>query len=779
MRIPHWTVALCCLVFVTSAALPAAWAAAPVGLGAFSDAASVTVGGAAPVAVSVAVPVAVAAPVVETAAAPAAAPATPAPGAPAPAALATSKRVPLPWYATGTVDMTFQVSDIKGSPALANEYGMNDTGPRATVIVDMGNGEYVGSFEASGVLDMQPRTRNQGFLGDSYDVKASVNRVKYYKLSAYRTIINHNISDGKTTMTSAVGSTTILPSTSVTDAVTHFTFNRRRINTGVEGEFSWDTPFFVNVRYDQQKVDGILPKYYFSSNNGVFGTPVNFQVDVVSVQAGIRTKAVTALVDASLSNLSDSVNWLYGRSGTGFGGFPPSDYTYNYSKRPITPSSMGKYGASLAWRMPEWATTLQMRFSQSHLSTGDYDTHNKYGSSMYSKEQVYTDSYSGSIVNTYAAASLSTSPFKGFTSRVYVNYHNRDNQNSLDWQSGRDKVDDRQSDYNKLYNGFYSFSRITSGLELSYRITPDYKVSSGYEFYQMDRSRYTFGYVPYTIDNKVWGQVDSELTDWLAARLKYQFLDRNSAKNRYVAEGPVNDNQAYVDYMSPADSASKNQHMLKLSFDLSLFKDMGLTLEYALKQDNYTQKQPLGMDTALRHDFHADANYRIGPVTLGAYGGVEFSKYNANYRAYTNAATANPSLSPTDKAYNWDMKQQDTAYVFGASVEWDIKPKSLKLKLAYDAERADGRTDIGTQIPVNAVESINPVDRYQRDSLETRLTWTMTDTQSLGLGYRYEHLNYMDWAYEGLSATATAQSYYGVQRSFDIHTAFMTYQYTF
>lgn len=775
MRIPSWALALCCVVFVMAAALPAAWAAASSGMGAFSDTASVAVGASAPVGGSALAekeaPVAKAAPLVA-----ASTPAAVAPAAPAPD---TSKRVPLPWYVTGMAGLTFQASDIKGSQASANEYGMNDTGPRATVIVDMGNGEYVGSFEGSGVLDMQPRKRDQGFLGDSYDVKAAMSRVNYYKLSAYRNIINHNLSDGKTTMTSSVGSTTILPSTSSTDPITHFTFNRRRINTGVEGEFSWDSPFFVNVRYDQQKVDGILPKYYFASNNGVFGTPVNFQVDVVSVQAGIRTKAVTALVDASMSNLSDSVNWLYGRSGTG--GTPPATYAYNYSKRPITPSSMGKYGASLAWRLPEWATTLQMRISQSHLTTGDYDTNNKYGSSMFSQEQVYTDAYSGSIINTYAAASVSTSPFKGFTSRVYVNYHNRDNQSSLDWQTTPSNVDNRQSDYNKLYNGFYSFSRITSGLDLSYRITPDYKVSSGYEFYQMDRSRYTFGHVPYTIDNKVWGQVDAELTDWLATRLKYQFLDRNSAKDRYVADGPVTGNQAYVNYMSPADSASKNQHMLKLSFDLSLFKDMGLTLEYALKQDNYTQKQPLGMDSAIRHDFHADANYRIGPVTMGAYGGVEFSKYNANYRAYNynDAGTANPNLPPTDKAYNWDMKQQDTAYVFGASVEWDIKPKTLKLKLAYDAERADGRTDIGTQIPLNAVESINPVDRYQRDSLEARLTWAITETQSLGVGYRYEHLNYQDWAYEGLSASATDQSYYGVQRSFDIHTGFMTYQYTF
>lgn len=762
------SILLCSTLLCLTLLLPVPGIAAP-----FDDAASVSVGGEAAPLMQSAVPAGSSAPsvaLVDPAAASSVA-ATPAASTPAPAGTAAAKPAPkkreLPWYVTGKAELLFQLSSIRGSQASANEYGLRDTGPVATVIVDMGNDSYVASFEGQAALDLQPHSRDQGFLGDTYDLKAAFSKINYYKISAYRNTINHNISDGKTRM-SDVGGRILMPS-KPTDPVTNFTYNKRRINTGMEAEISWDSPFFVNMAYDQQKVDGLLPKYNYFSGTTIVPAPVSYQVDAVSLQAGVRTKAVTALFDASISNLTDSVNWLYGAGG-GYPGAPIS----NYQKRPLTPSTLGKYGASLAWRLPEWSTTLQMRFSQSYLTAGDYATNSKY--SAPAPGVPVSDLYSGNIVNTYGAASLTSSPIKGFTSRVYVNYHNRDNQNSLD-----DRNTLNASYRNQLYNGFYSFNKITSGLELSYRFSPDYKVTSGYEFYQMDRSRYTFGHVPYTIDNRVWGQLDAEVTDWLGARLKYQFLDRNSAKNRYAADVPLssNSNQAYVDYTSFADSASKTQNMLKLSLDFSLLDNLGLTLEYALKQDNYTRKQALGMDTAYRHDFLADANYSIGPVKLNAYGGVELSKYSAQYRKYTDVANANPGLAPTKEAYNWDMKQSDTSYVFGGSVTWDVVPKSLNLKVSYDAERADGRTDIGTQAPVSDVlGNVSPVDRYQRDSLEARLTHNMSDTQSLSVGYRYDYLKYTDWAYDGMVDT-DAQSYYGVARSYSIHTAFVSYQYTF
>lgn len=685
-------------------------------------------------------------------------------------------RAASPAWSAGSVGLRFNVGNISGSEAFANQYTYQSTGPMLRAVIDAGKGDVRGGFEAKGGLNAE-RNQPQGFRGDFWDVKGEVRKIRSYKLRAYSNQYGHNLSDGQNRMAHVGSSHVDLSNLPTSGPATNFTYNKRRTNLGIEGEVSWNTPFFASIRHDYQKVEGLVPAYNMVPyTKPLLVMPLGYQTNLTSAQAGYRDRRLTLVLDGSVSSLDNDYSWITAES-VAYGNGGSENFTYR--KKPISDSLQTKFGGALSWRLPEWATSLMVRASQSRL-TGDNESGRKYHAHDFQTE---TDDFDGRITNTYVNAALTTSPLKGFTGRIYYNYHDRDNDSSVKWGSASHD----ETDIAKLRNGMYSFTRQTLGLELSQRFLDDWKITAGYEWSSMERDgRYVFGKAPDTRDHRLWTQLNSEVTDWLGLRLRYQYLKRKSHGMGYAGFPSVpgwrDPAQAawYMDYMSPIDTAGKEQHQIKAGADFSLSDTVGLSLDHVFKLDDYSRDLPLGMNRAVRNELIADLSWTpVKPLRLGAYGGVEYSRYTADYRKYSNKANADPSLGVVGTAaYNWEMKQKDVAYMWGAYAEWEILSKELTFKLTYDGERADGRTDFNSQQNLAGLDRVSPVDDYTRNTLEARLTWNYAENQNVGLGYRLDKYTFKDWSYAGVS-DPIQQSMYAVDRDYTAHTGFVTWQYRF
>lgn len=369
--------------------------------------------------------------------------------------------------------------------------------------------------------------------------------------------------------------------------------------------------------------------------------------------------------------------------------------------------------------------------------------------------------WAGRINYTTANASLTSTPLKNLNTRIFFNFLNKKNESPV----GLNYTQEGTTVANTYYTDAFDYSKRNVGLDGSYKLPANTKVSAGYEYLNLHRNIRQDA--PSTNDHTVFVQVKNDFFDWMSAKIKYQRLMRNSDSlyaqlyGNDPRVGVANTSAATTSnywkvFFMPADTADKEQDAFKVGLDFEPLHGLSLGLEYAYKHDVFT-KNFLGMQNANRHEVFFDTNYEVGPAKLNAYADLElvnsFSRYRQLPRTTAGSATlyADPfGVSNTDN-FNWTSQRKDLNYALGFKTDLDIIKGKFSVGAGYRYENANGSNDFTTNVTGINYANVSELDDYIKHSVNAKMVYNFTKALTAELGYLYEHLKYSDDAYNGYS----------------------------
>lgn len=685
----------------------------------------------------------------------------------------------------GTVEVEGKIADVSGNPSKFKEYRDIGSGATGRFLLDWSNdkGYYL------------------NFTGDNIGYNADDNEIQkdselYFKLglrdqfkySLFYKETPHNLTIGARSPYTGVG-TTALATTLANNAVIsapnltqyynkpRFDYTIDRQDYGAELELTFNTPFFLNARFEHNETSGLLPLGIYLSGQKELPAPINYSSDNVYLTGGYRSNDLIVTLDGTISDFTNAnSSFTYAYSGAA-----PASTARAY----LAPDSMNyKLGGNVMYRLPFWSTTLMARAS-----------HSISDNTISLSEETNTHSinrFKGKITYTTASAAVTTNPIKPLDVKLYLNYLDKENDSSDPFQYYTGAFNaatgvTEKFDYNKLNGGF----------DVSYKLPAKTKLAAGYEYLRIKRTMLapdlantsSWGVrndAPKTEDHIVYLQAKNELLDWMTAKVRYQRLFRSSDFRGDVFAA-LGDNRQIKAFWRPADTADKTQDMVKLGLDFEPSHNLTVGMEYSLKYNDYTDSI-LGMQRDTRNEFYVDANYRIAMVKLNPYAELEVVDNNSKHRRYQTAGAASPFSGVNDNTnYNWTSDRKDVNYALGINGDVEIIKDKLTFTTGYRFEKAKGEEDFtSTFATTTPLVSNEYVDNYTKNTLTANLKYNVTKNLNVGLGYLFESLRYADTHYDGYNYLTTATTGTGTiltgaynNPDYDAHVAFMTVGYKF
>jgi hypothetical protein len=316
----------------------------------------------------------------------------------------------------------------------------------------------------------------------------------------------------------------------------------------------------------------------------------------------------------------------------------------------------------------------------------------------------------------------------------------------------------------------YGYTKNNPGFEAGYRLTSGNRLSTGYDYLNTIRDRFDANK---TIENKIFVQWANSSLDSLAARLKYQYLQRRSDFLTNNAGFNAND-QFYLERFSRSfDVANLNQHLIKATLDYSLIHFLDFGFEAYYKKNDY-KDLTLGRLNDRRKEFYGSISYGDPSkfrVTL--FGDVEFINYNSYHRTINASpcpATApncfDPNIAPTTTAFNWSARLKDKNWTVELGADWPVTER-LVLKGSAIVQETKGGVDFQSQTladgtPAALLFPINAYDNTKRRSINPRAVYHPIRQVELTFGYAFEKYGYEDTQFAGYQytvGTGTTTSY--------------------
>jgi hypothetical protein len=307
----------------------------------------------------------------------------------------------------------------------------------------------------------------------------------------------------------------------------------------------------------------------------------------------------------------------------------------------------------------------------------------------------------------------------------------------------------------------YSYTKHNPGLEAGYRLTQGNRLSAGLDYLDTNRDRFDANE---TDEKKIFVQWSNTSLDMLAARFKYQYLQRRSHfltdHAGFNAESPF-----YLERFNRSfDVANLNQHLIKANFDLTLIEFLDFGFEAYYKKNKF-KDFTLGRLSDRRKEFYGSVSYgdpKKFRVTL--FGDVEFINYDSYHRTI-NAATCppaspncfDPRTEPTTTAFNWASQLKDKNWTIEFGADWPLTPR-LTLKGSAIVQETRGSVDFQSQTftdgaPVALLFPINSYDNTKRRSINPRVVYQCSSKAELTVGYAYEKYEYLDAQFKGYQYT--------------------------
>lgn len=658
-------------------------------------------------------------------------------------ALAAAEEENKATVAHGTVEVGVQGVGITGDKARFQEFRDMSEGPLGNAQLDWVDGAYHFQFDADKI----------GLDDQSYQLKGGQYENFKYKLH-YNSFI-HNYQFDAISPASGIGTQRVtFPDAEPGDIPlsdwTRFDYSVKHRKFGGEMEFSFQSPYYINVGLERREQDGGRP--YSVRQIGEVPEPVSTSTNNLQLKGGYLGEVITASITGSLSSFDNDKQFMIwddpdnaNADATAFA----SDNDYrriaaDFSWRDLPLASVLAAGASYAqstsavsandigWpTAPNVNTTIIPNATLAALNRLDFD---------------------GQIDYTTVSLSLASQPLDKLSSKIYYRYLERENKSSeLHYDIG--DIEDNAT--NSRYQS--SFEKDDAGIDLDYRLPLKTKLEGGYEYVKTDRSTIGGVDVPVdptefatligagiptnsTKDDVVYVGLKNSALEWLTAKVRYKHMKRDSDEinGMYRQTTPF--------YYQDQDSDE-----WKVGLDFYPIDTLDLGVSFTHKTIDYDDSLDT-RDKDTRKNLYFDATWRASAMaSITGFVGYEKVDTDAN-RQPTSAGTNSATATTTP----FVITNDDDFWAYGLATNIAATDK-LTINLAWQYQKSDGQVDFSNPNFVSNTAS----DDYSKQILEAKASYAIDPRLKMIVGYLYERLEYQDVNYEGyLNDIGTTAPYY-------------------
>lgn len=509
----------------------------------------------------------------------------------------------------------------------------------------------------------------------------------------------------------------------------------KRNTYGGNFEFSGNTPWYGRAEAQEYTTKGTRQiSYPFTQSSGAgwidLAAPVDYRTRTFVLEGGYKVKQGFVSVNVTRSNFyndQETLSFQDPKFGNGM---------MNVNMPPD--NEMTKYSLNGALRHLPFGSTLSGRWSYSELKNSfsvqrTVLTSGTIGGTNpgFTTDAVNSSQFNGKKTTNTGGLSLVSNPLKGFDTKLFVNWYDRNNKST-------------QISYNATAPGdLFQYSTNNWGFDLGYRFNPDNKLQGGYEDKHVTRTASTG--TPFspakTQDQKVWGEYANTSFDALTGRLKLERLNRQSDgyfSTAYTTTAVTNVNRYQI-----MDTANFDQNRIRLILESNPMPLVDIGLQAIYKTTDY--KNTYGILSDKRNEWTANISYGDARVfRISAF--ADWEDVKAKDKAFEGTLGAPPSGT------NFDVitTQKTTNRMFGIAADWPATDK-LVLNASYIWTKTGGGVDFShnatsTPSPTFFNNQLPPfiTDNTKKQSLVLKGKYDLDKRFGITGGYAYEHYKYDD-----------------------------------
>ncbi|MFC1657146.1 MtrB/PioB family outer membrane beta-barrel protein [Candidatus Moduliflexota bacterium] len=662
---------------------------------------------------------------------------------------------------SGSVTVGVMGVDQDGESAKFDEYRDMDDGTYGNVELRAFRGRYYLDLEALSI----------GRDDQSYLLKGG--RFGKFKYSLFYDETPHNLSDGSRTFYSGAG-TGFLTNTGVSSDPSRWNevdYRKESQTYGLDGAFSFGTPFYIKFGAAEKNTDGIYP-YSGNSTFVSFGrttelpAPVDWDETKGFIETGYRTRSLKALLKAEFSNFNNSNDEF----------FWEDDFATNPAILPdattLPPDNdFWKLSGQLAWKAPFLSSSFAFRGTYSKL-----EDNQKIGTVVaddagpgFTALTLNRSDFDGDISYATFDAGWNMDPADRLTLELFFKYLDKNNDSTIiDFTAGGATDETEIFDYNKT----------SAGLDLTYALPGRTFLDGGYAYTTVSREGRLDN--DGSDDNLLFLQVRSRSLELIEMRGRYEYLDRDGDFSPKHAGDSVTDAEFIRNFVRRFDVADLKRQRVELETATLVADSLGLALEFDWEDSDYKETE-LGLTGVKHYGLYATADYGgSGLFNTGIYFGYENDETNMNSRRYNPGDITDPAAgTSSSSASNWSETKKYDTYAFGIFLDIPLG-KRIVCSAVWDYSDVDGKADFTSGGP--DLVNFDQVDDYTKQEFQADLTYGFTDFFSIKVGYIYEKLDFKDEQWDGYSLmpnSATILSGAYAADEFEANIGFLEAKYSF
>ena len=677
---------------------------------------------------------------------------------------------------------------VQGSATLGGIY--NDQNAQDTAKLeeyqDLGNGALSNVFVRGrnstnwfeGYGENFGRSDQYMFLrGGMYDV---------FKAGAYLNDMPHNFSSAALTPYAGTGGNIVTATFPQQDPALWNRFNLSNDRREYGGYFEWqrNSPWYFRADGNEVKFSGTkvgAAASGTSPGNGYvdLAFPTEYKTSNWGAEVGYQTSKATLALRWDYSKFTNDnetlqfTNPFFGNNQLDSVYLPP-DNTFN------------KFTVTGSYRDLPWRSVISARYtwsetkSDANLATAALNT-----GAIYQPTLPDTESFNGKHVNQSFALGWTAVPATNVDTRVYyywtkltndsniVDYGNAPTQPLTSGLGCGSVPGVAPNTYvpGNCENELYSYRKNNVGFDVWWRFAKNQRLGFGYDYLNLDQERVDYSKMHW---NKLWLEYKNTMLDNLSARIKYQYLKRDSTSN-YSNEGvSPNDSNYLFPYTSAFDMQSSTTNQIKVYVDWNPMPLMGVSFEGIWSKQNYDDVT-YGRTDADRQAYLLSLNWGdASKFMFSAFGGWEEVKYPSGHRYINTVAggptpppgfctTANPacyspSSAPNSGSYNWNSATKDRTYTIGVGADWPVS-QALLLKASYLYVENSGSATFSSQDATGAMVgspagfgnplNIGNFDDSKQQSFNLKAIYALGKNWSFTGGYAYQKYSHNDIGTDG------------------------------
>ena len=552
-----------------------------------------------------------------------------------------------------------------------------------------------------------------------------------------------------------------------------FNYSVQRNTYGGNLEVSAGSPFFFRADYNEVTMTGTRPwsgQLGTGSGNGLieFGAPTDFKTKNTTIEAGYATKAWNVklqYLDSKFSNGEQSAQWtnFYMLNGLDQSRMAPNN-------------DLSKWTLTGAWKDLPWDSAINFRVTQSSLT----NSFGVVGSALkptgnqappvgvgYLVTTPSSSTFDGDVKTTTANLSWAATPFKGFDTRLYYEYYDKQNDSTpISYAGGGLGSTANTCPGSNNATRFciapfeapdnFEYTKNTYGLDLNYRIDARQKILAQYNYVQVDRQLEP---ADESTLQRFW--IEYRNTKWAnwSGRLRYQYQQQRSELDHTVTNNSTGQTPASVPYYFTAyDVNNFDQNMIRFNVDWTpaplfmvgfgaTWRDTNFKDNYYGRTDDDTQLYDLTISYGDPDKFRISA--------IGNYAEVKFNQMYRNTGSNTTSTPPIPNLGPLPDGgsnslnFNWGTGNTQESWLIAVLADW-VPMDNLRLTTSYSYAKTSGGVDFWSD-NYQAAGGFNggPLVNYVTDNTTTqrfqlKADYTINKQWSMTAGYWWNKYEYSD-----------------------------------